>query len=233
MSCPTSVEIIKGRTVPLFMPMSVPKGTLTIASGTFSLYDNTTGLAVVSAQPITGFDPTAARVRVWYTLATAAVSPGWYSALFTVLVTPSDDGITRTELLEMLVEILPVPEAVVATYDPSTPAGMTRMLAGDTNTGKPIWSDQEIAAALNTSQSVPALAAALLLTGAASDSARMAIIASTMDQKTDLSKLPGELREQAQYLRGTAIVAPSVCAPEQIFRPDAFPGDPSGTMDWE
>lgn len=232
MACQSTFEIRKGMTVPLYGTMSASAGTLNITSGTFSLYDNTTGVAVVDSLAITGFDAAAATVRFWYTLTTAALTPGFYSALFTLLVTASGDSIARTELVEMLVKILPVND-VVATYDPSTTEGLTRLLAGDTNTGNPIWSDAEIAAALNVSQSVPALAAGLLLTGAASDSARMAIIASTMDQKTDLSKLPEALREQSQYLRETAIIAPSVRGYVQTFVPDTFDGDPCGTMDWE
>ncbi|MCW3053299.1 MAG: hypothetical protein JWN14_2469 [Chthonomonadales bacterium] len=209
MACQSTIEIRKGMTVPLFGSLSASSGTLTITGGTFSLYDNTSGTAVVNGAPLTGQDAAAAVVRCWYTLTTATLPAGWYSGLFTVQATATRDSIARTEMIELLVHILPVVE-VVATYDPLTPSGQTRYLAGDTNMGRPIWTDAEVTAALAAMSQIARLAASWLLDGAASDAARMTIIAGTDSEKTDLSKLAEALRTQAQYLRGTAIVSPVV-----------------------
>lgn len=115
----------------------------------------------------------------------------------------------------MLVPTL-APPAVL--YDPTTPLGQVRLLIADTDITNAIFSDAEISTALSmVGGTNPYLAGALLMEAAANDAAKIALVVSTDNTRTDTSKIPGELRASAASLRARTI-GPILCnAPDQIF----------------
>jgi hypothetical protein len=89
-------------------------------------------------------------------------------------------------------------------YDLATLTGKTRLLAADTSTTDPVFSDDEIDAFLAMSGSEPLYAAALALdTMAASEALTLKRI-TLLDLQTDGQATAAALRAQAQELREVA-----------------------------
>ena len=89
---------------------------------------------------------------------------------------------------------------MIGTYDPTTDAGMVRLLIADTDVTDVLFADEEIAAALDMGGSAK-LAAATLLGALASNHARLAIRIQRGGVSEDMTQVAKELRAQAAVLR--------------------------------
>ena len=89
---------------------------------------------------------------------------------------------------------------MIGTYDPTTDAGMVRLLIADTDVTDVLFADEEIAAALDMGGSAK-LAAATLLGALASNHARLAMRIQRGGVSEDMTQVAKELRAQAAVLR--------------------------------
>lgn len=112
------------------------------------------------------------------------------------------------------------------TYDLATPSGIVRLLVGDTDSAAPIWSDAEVAAALQVESSQglyvsgqaaptaqpfanpyipqvysPYRAAALLLDSLAANYSRIQSVIELLDVKLSAARQSQDLRAQAANYR--------------------------------
>lgn len=97
------------------------------------------------------------------------------------------------------------------TYDPSTPAGRTRLLAGDADPaglnrsgGDRTRTDAEVAALLDQGGGDPRIAAAFLLEGKAAEYASAAVSIAQGDLRQDYRERGSRLLEAAAALRSSA-----------------------------
>jgi hypothetical protein len=93
---------------------------------------------------------------------------------------------------------------VLFTYDPTTDAGMIRLLTDDTDGDNYVFTDAEIAAVYAANGSSVKRTAAQLLEILATNHAKLAVRVGRGDVDEDLTKISGELREQATRLREQA-----------------------------
>lgn len=119
--------------------------TVTIVSGTFTLYDPD-GIAVIGPVAITGFDGAGTAPKAWYVLDTSSLNGDvWYVGRFDMVATYSD-GVSRPDVApEIAIYIGP---RIEASYDASrlqsVPLYQLRLHAADTNIEDAVWSDNEL-----------------------------------------------------------------------------------------
>lgn len=83
-------------------------------------------------------------------------------------------------------------------YDPTTAAGVVRLLIADTDPESFDFLDAEIDVALDQCEGSPKRAAAMLLMALASNRGRLAVSVRRGEVSEDLSKVAAELRAQAK-----------------------------------
>jgi hypothetical protein len=93
---------------------------------------------------------------------------------------------------------------VLFTYDPTTDAGMIRLLTDDTDGDNYVFTDAEIAAVYAANGSSVKRTAAQLLEIIATNRSKLAIKVGRGDVDEDLTKVASELRAQAALLRTQA-----------------------------
>lgn len=90
------------------------------------------------------------------------------------------------------------------TYDPTTDAGLIRLLIADTDESTAVFSDAEIAAVYAACGSSVKRTAAQLLDILSTNHAKLAVRVSRGDVDEDLTKVASELRAQAALYRAQA-----------------------------
>ncbi|MBC8138139.1 MAG: hypothetical protein H8F28_19845 [Fibrella sp.] len=130
--------------------------------------------------------------------------------------------------------------STACTYIPGTPVYGVRFLIADTDVEtEPMFTDAEILHALVSNDENRFFAGAELLSAAATDAARCAVIAKTSTTTTDPTKISELLGARAADLRGqggfdalTALLGGSgrLRVPDQVFSTDANGGTDLGTM---
>jgi hypothetical protein len=89
-------------------------------------------------------------------------------------------------------------------YDPTTDAGLIRLLIADTDEGTHVFSDAEIAAVYAANANSVKATSAQLLEALAANHAKLAIKVGRGDVDEDLTKVASELRAQAALYRAQA-----------------------------
>ena len=207
------LQLTSGEKVPVYAQVVASSGTLTILAspaGSVTVY-NAEGnpLPAHTAQPLTGFEPTAlSKPRAWYLFDTTGLAAGLYTVIFTLSVKGSDN-LTRRRVIKRAVEIVGVPGRV-ATYVPSTDVGYLRTMLRDTDLTDPVWFDEELQGFL-TRATVGGVvdwngAIGHALLAEANDNARLAVVLRHGSFNFDPSKARKALLEQAQmYLRASRL----------------------------
>ena len=90
------------------------------------------------------------------------------------------------------------------TYDPTTDAGMVRLLIADTDGDTAVFSDAEIAAVYASNGNSVKRTASQLLDILSTNHAKLAVRVSRGDVDEDLTKVASELRAQAALYRAQA-----------------------------
>jgi hypothetical protein len=107
-------------------------------------------------------------------------------------------------------------------YDPTTDAGLVRLLISDIGDDSPMFEDDEIRAFLDLEGGVVKLAAATALDTIASNEAMTAKVIKTLDLTTDGAKLSAELRARADTLRADVDANDDFAVAEYVDNPFAY-----------
>lgn len=193
--------------------------TITIVSGTFTLYDPD-GLVVLGPVNITGNDGASTAPKAWYVLDTTSLTPNvWYVGRFDIVATYSD-SVSRPDVVpEIVIFIGP---NIEASYDEtrltSVPLYMTRLHAADTNIESPVWSDAELLAFLSETGGLIEQAAAKALLTEVTDKAKQAFRLTVGNFGDDETVVHDALLAAAARLQMTGRGFPiQVNPPDRIF----------------
>lgn len=210
-----------GENRPVFCTIddSTDGGTVTITSGTFTLY-NPAGTVVLGPVSITGFDTPSSAPKAYYTLNTNSFTPGPdYIGEFNILATYSD-AVTRSAVIPSIV--IHISPKVEASYDQTqlltVPLYQMRLHMVDTDIENATWSDSELLYFLSIAGNSQWAAIKALYTEV-TDKAKMAFRLQLGNLGDDESEVHSALLAIIKALEAQAppAFAPQVDPPDQKF----------------
>jgi hypothetical protein len=200
---------------------------VTVTQALLTLYDSADAVVGAVSGATGSYTPTTEAAEILLSYSWATPVTGQYRAKWKVTFS---GGAIQTFEHPLLVVAAP-PASKVATYDLATAIGLARFWANDRDVSDPLWSDEEVTAALTLTDSDPLDAALILLGQKALQYAEEAVIVQTNRRRIDLTKRAEALEKRIAMLKEMPTTLPVVDSPDRIFVPAYEDLDPATTMD--